>query len=170
MARPSTRGHTGPFEFNPAGLTTSLVCQRKSAKDPRIQRALDLLQQNHAPQSNNVAMALNLSSSRFRHLFKEELGVSPHHYLTWVRLHRARELLQNSFLRVKEIAALVGVNDLSHFVRDYKMRTSRSLCMSLSRFPRESLPSCRGTQSICQFRSCSIRERRSWWCQGLERT
>jgi transcriptional regulator GlxA family with amidase domain len=121
MARPSTRGHTGPFEFNPAGLTTSLVCQRKSAKDPRIQRALDLLQQNHAPQSDDLAMTLNLSPSRFRHLFKEELGISPHHYLMNARLHRARALLENSFLRVKEVAALVGVNDLSHFVRDYKM-------------------------------------------------
>ena len=92
-----------------------------AAKDPRIQRALELLQQNHPRQSAEVAMALNLSPSRFRHLFKEELGISPHHYLAWARLHRARELLENSFLRVKEVAALAGANDLSHFVRDYKM-------------------------------------------------
>src|SRR2546422_6500550 len=112
MAKHSKRGHPGPVEFNPARLTTNLVCEPKSAKDPRIQRALDLLQQNHALQSNEVAIALNLSSSRFRHLFKKELGISPHYHLTWTRLHRARELLENSFLRVKEVAALVGVNDL----------------------------------------------------------
>ena len=121
MAKHSTRGHPGPFECTPPQPTTGLLSERKSAKDPRIQRALDLLQENRVPQSDNVAMALNLSSSRFRHLFKEELGISPHHYLTSVRLRRARELLKNSFLRVKEIAALVGVNDVSHFVRDYKM-------------------------------------------------
>jgi AraC family transcriptional regulator of arabinose operon len=92
-----------------------------AAKDPRIQLALELLQQNHPRQSAEVAMAVNLSASRFRHLFKEELGVSPHHYLVYARLLQARNLLENSFLRVKEVAASVGVNDLSHFVRDYKI-------------------------------------------------
>jgi len=68
----------------------------------------------------NIAVCLNLSTSRFRHLFKEELGISPNHYLKIVRLEGAKELLENSFLRVKEITALVGSNDVSHFVRDYK--------------------------------------------------
>ena len=107
-----------------ASLVNNMPWQNGAAKDPRIQRALELLQQNYAHRNDDVAMTLNtlnLSASRFRHLFKEELGISPHHYLLCARLYRARELFENSFLRVKEIAALVGVNDLSHFVRDYKM-------------------------------------------------
>jgi hypothetical protein len=55
MAKHSKRRHPGLFEFNPARLTTSLVCERKSAKDPRIQQALDLLQQNYAPQSHELS-------------------------------------------------------------------------------------------------------------------
>lgn len=35
-------------------------------------------------------------------------------------MERARQLLLNSFLSVKEIAGVVGINDISHFVRDYK--------------------------------------------------
>jgi len=121
MAKHSTRGNLGPFQSSPAQLPTGLLSQRKSAaKDPRIQRALDLLEQHEQHHSGNIASAVNLSSSRFRHLFKEQLGVSPHHYLMNARLQRARALLANSFLRVKEVAALVGVNDVSHFVRDYK--------------------------------------------------
>ncbi len=46
--------------------------------------------------------------------------MSPKHYLRLARLEQAKELLEHSFLRVKEITALVGVNDVSHFVRDYK--------------------------------------------------
>ncbi|SRR6266705_4639031 len=110
---------------SPVASSTSLVknmpWQNGAPNDLRIQRALELLQQNYAHHSDDVAMTLNLSESRFRHLFKAELGVSPHRYLLCARFHRARELLENSFLRVKEVAVLVGVNDLSHFVRDYKM-------------------------------------------------
>jgi len=69
---------------------------------------------------SDIAADLNLSSSRFRHLFKQELGLSPKRYLKLTRLNRAKKLLENSFLRVKEITTVLGVNDVSHFVRDYK--------------------------------------------------
>src|SRR2546425_404024 len=122
MAHRSKRGHPGPSEFSPAQMTASMLSLRNvTAKDRRIQRAVELLQENHARGGDDIATSLNLSPSRFRHLFKDNLGVSPHRYLTCARLLRARDLLEKSFLRVKEVAALVGVNDLSHFVRDYKL-------------------------------------------------
>jgi len=37
-----------------------------------------------------------------------------------MRLERAKELMQGSFLSVKEVMILVGMTDLSHFVKDYK--------------------------------------------------
>ena len=48
------------------------------------------------------------------------LGVAPAQYLKQVRLRQARTLLQHSRLSIKEVAALIGANDLSHFSRDYK--------------------------------------------------
>jgi len=94
MRRRSERG-SPHFRASVEPIREVLSMRNIVPKDPRIQRALDLLQENR-PQSDNVAMALNLSASRFRHLFKEELGISPHHYLLCARLHRARELLENS--------------------------------------------------------------------------
>ena len=35
-------------------------------------------------------------------------------------MERAKDLLESSFLSVKEIAFQVGLNDESHFVRDFK--------------------------------------------------
>ena len=35
-------------------------------------------------------------------------------------MQRAQELLQNTFLSVKEVAFSIGVRDVSHFVRDFK--------------------------------------------------
>lgn len=92
------------------------------SKDPRIRRAVELLKQEHPFGGNQIAPMLNLSVSRFRHLFKEELNVSPSHYLKLARLEQAKSLIKSSFLRIKEVAALVGLNDVSHFVRDYKAR------------------------------------------------
>jgi len=104
-----TRAITGPF-----------VGSDLHAKDPRIRRALELLQQRHPKTVNEIAAKLNLSASRFRHLFKKELRVSPRRYLKLARLRQAKVLISSSFLRIKEVAAAVGVNDVSHFVRDYK--------------------------------------------------
>jgi transcriptional regulator GlxA family with amidase domain len=67
-----------------------------------------------------IAATLHISSSHLRHLFKKEVGMAPAHYVKVVRLQRAKKLLENTFLSVKEIMAEVGISDPSHFVRDYK--------------------------------------------------
>jgi AraC family transcriptional regulator of arabinose operon len=69
---------------------------------------------------SQLAAAVNLSPSRFCHLFRDETGLSPGRYLRLVRLERARQLLENTFLSVKEVMAAVGVNDPSHFARDFR--------------------------------------------------
>jgi AraC-like DNA-binding protein len=73
-----------------------------------------------------VASQVNLSASRLRHLFKEEVGLAPEQYQKFARLEVARRLLYNSFLRVKEIMSVVGISDKSHFVRDFKKAYGRT--------------------------------------------
>lgn len=69
---------------------------------------------------NSFAASMNLSVSRLRHVFKEECGVPPSRYWKLLQLRRARSLLEESFLSVKQVMADVGLSDLSHAVRDYK--------------------------------------------------
>jgi len=69
---------------------------------------------------NHFAQAVNLSAWRLCHVFKSEVGMPPIKYLRQLRMDRAKHLLETSFLSVKEIAYNVGVNDESHFVRDFK--------------------------------------------------
>ena len=66
-----------------------------------------------------LAAAVNLSPSRLAVLFRSETGVSPGRYLRCLRMERARLLLERTFLTVKEVMAFVGVNDPSHFSRDF---------------------------------------------------
>jgi AraC-like DNA-binding protein len=93
------------------------LCDLK-AKDRRIQRSLILLREFQIVR--DVARCVNISESRLRHLFKREIGISPGHYLKLCRLERGKQLIESSFLSVKEITALVGLTDVSHFVREYK--------------------------------------------------
>ena len=67
-----------------------------------------------------LAQSVNLSIWRLSHVFRSAVGMSPIHYLRFLRMERAKYLLETSFLSVKEIAYQVGVRDESHFVRDFK--------------------------------------------------
>lgn len=66
------------------------------------------------------AQSVNLSVWRLCHIFKSDVGMPPIRYLRLLRMERAKALLESSFLSVKEIAYQVGLNDESHFVRDFK--------------------------------------------------
>jgi CheY-like chemotaxis protein/AraC-like DNA-binding protein len=72
------------------------------------------------PSLSEMAQVVNLSPSRLRYLFKREIGIAPGHYLRAFRLERAKELLETTFLSVKEIISSIGVNDQSHFIREFK--------------------------------------------------
>lgn len=67
-----------------------------------------------------VARAVNLSTPRLRYLFKAETGTTPARHLKSLRMRKARELLEKTFLNVKQIMFEVGVNDMSHFARDFR--------------------------------------------------
>lgn len=67
-----------------------------------------------------MAYAVNLSTSHFYHLFKSETGMAPTRYVKEFRMSKAKELLETTFMSVKEIVTLIGAHDGSHFVRDFK--------------------------------------------------
>lgn len=69
---------------------------------------------------SEMASSVQLSPSHLRHLFKNETGTSLARYLRDLRLAQAKELLETAFLSVKQVATKVGINDVSHFVRNFK--------------------------------------------------
>ena len=80
------------------------------------------------------AQSVNLSVWRLCHIFKSDVGMPPMRYLRLLRMERAKVLLESSFLSVKEIAFQVGLNDESHFVRDFKSTYGYSPALYRSRF------------------------------------
>ena len=69
---------------------------------------------------SEFAQSVNLSVWRLCHVFKTDVGMPPMRYLRLLKMERAKDLLESSFLSVKEIGFRVGLTDESHFVRDFK--------------------------------------------------
>jgi transcriptional regulator GlxA family with amidase domain len=90
--------------------------------DYRVQKVIALMEEHlHQGQSaRSLAKDVNLSSSRLHQVFKREIGLPPATYLRLLRMKRAKELLETSYLSVKEVMTRVGVLDESHFVRAFK--------------------------------------------------
>jgi AraC-like DNA-binding protein len=73
--------------------------------------------------AQSLARELNISYSSFRHTFHQHTGSSPHQYLLELRLARARNLLEQTALTIKEIAQQAGFEDEHYFCRFFKLKT-----------------------------------------------
>ncbi|MFZ6001055.1 MAG: helix-turn-helix domain-containing protein [Bacteroidota bacterium] len=63
-----------------------------------------------------------VSIFHFSRLFKSIMRVSPYQYLSGIRLHHAKVLLESTHQTVTQIAFQCGYNSLEHFVTAYKQR------------------------------------------------
>lgn len=90
--------------------------------DRRVQTAIDLIKMNLQTEIlfDDVAKSLNISPSRLRYLFKNQVGMSPSQYIKNLKMQKAKELVETTFLNAKQIMTLLGINDQSHFTRDFK--------------------------------------------------
>jgi len=68
----------------------------------------------------HLAAMVNLSSSHYSALFKRQTGYAPIDYFIRLRLHQACQLLDNTDLSVKEVAAALGYDDPFYFSRIFK--------------------------------------------------
>jgi AraC family transcriptional regulator of arabinose operon len=81
-----------------------------------------------------LAARLRLSPSRFEHLFERETGQTFKSFLRAIRMASAKNMLQDSTLRIKEVAAAVGYSDVSNFAHHFRKQYGRSPSQSRSPF------------------------------------
>ena len=99
---------------------------RESEK--RINRILEVIYRNISTDISidDLARECCLSPGHFSHLFKEIVGVSPHSYIIFLRMDKARDLLINTRLPIREVGELVGCPDQNYFSRLFKKHTGMS--------------------------------------------
>jgi AraC-like DNA-binding protein len=72
--------------------------------------------------AEKMARQLGIGYSYFRREFKKQTGFSPRQYQIEVRLRRAKELLRNTDLTVKEISERLGYHSPYHLSLDFSKR------------------------------------------------
>jgi transcriptional regulator GlxA family with amidase domain len=62
-----------------------------------------------------LAIVAHLSIRQLNELFRTQIGMTPHHYLTELRMQESWRLLEQSDLNIQRIADAVGYGSLSSF-------------------------------------------------------
>ena len=89
-----------------------------------ISKARFLLQESIETPLNMDEMVkeLPMGYSKFRKVFKSEVGISPNQYHLNLRLNRAKELLLTTDLTINEIAYKTGFSSIFYFSRLFKRK------------------------------------------------
>lgn len=105
-------------------ITAAKLQQRETFFHTEInwQKILDYIDENSSGEIDFAALAArnHYSYDRFRHLFREHFGISPHSYLTNQRIEHAKRLLKNSAFSLTDIAYDCGFNNSSQFSNVFK--------------------------------------------------
>lgn len=70
----------------------------------------------------NIASGMNMSYSWFRRVFKEYTGFAPFQYIQELKMHKAKEILTNTQLSIKEISFKLGYENPDCFFIAFKKR------------------------------------------------
>ena len=93
----------------------------------KIGQAKVMIQDNYMNISpEEIASKLCLSYSSFRKTFKEYTGFSPARFINLVRMSKAKELLTNTTMSIKEVAYHVGYNNHDYVFTAFRHMTGRT--------------------------------------------
>ncbi len=73
-----------------------------------------------------LAMTAHVSSYHLCRLFKHSIGMPPIKYVNYIRIDKAKKLLQQHQLKISEVADMVGFHDYNYFSRLFKQYTQQS--------------------------------------------
>lgn len=96
--------------------------RHRMAKDSRIRFLIEKIHTDLNEQFSigQLAQSVQLSPSRLSRLFQKEVGMTPLEYLRLVKMRVVRHMLRTTTLKQKQILAITGITDRSHFSRQFK--------------------------------------------------
>lgn len=103
---------------------TAIAGVQSDKTNPIIQKACKYIEENLDKDVSLEQLANYLGCSPFylSKLFKEERGSNYISYVTELRLEKAKKLLGNDSLIIKEITSMVGYNDQNYFSKLFKQK------------------------------------------------
>jgi AraC-like DNA-binding protein/ligand-binding sensor protein len=110
------------FAEHLALIANQIALQQANVDSPIVERAKGYIasHQSEPITLEQISRALNVSTFYFCRVFKQTTGLTFKDYLSRVRIEKAKILLQDSRLRVSEIAYDVGFQTITHFNRIFR--------------------------------------------------
>lgn len=103
----------------------NMITKKEEHENQLVVRAQNYIQENYQKDLSldEVSRQMDLSPYYFSKLFKEETGSNFVEYVTNLRIRKAKELLANDGMSMKEICVSVGYSDPNYFSRIFKKNT-----------------------------------------------
>lgn len=107
--------------FHSDGKAQPGVPMELKCSDNTVQRALVIMEQEIESTLliGDVAQRLSVSRRTLEERFRKAIGMSPLQAMSHLKMHRAKQLLQDRTLRISEVAVATGFCDTSHFTRTF---------------------------------------------------
>ena len=111
-----------PFNFEELRSIIENVLRPHELEIPPMNRAIDFIDEYYCQpiSARDVAREVGLSLSYVQHIFKKGVGKSITNYIQELRVEKAKELLSDHSLRIKEIATKTGFNNQYYFFKVFK--------------------------------------------------
>jgi len=86
-------------------------------------KIIDYVRDNYSDSNlclNSIAVMFSVTPSYITRYFKDQTGYPLIQYVDMLRLEKAKELLKESDLRLKELVSKIGYIDETNFIRKFK--------------------------------------------------
>ncbi len=111
--------------------------KNKDRKKFEVKKARNLLDDCIYQKVNieDLAKELNISQRQFHDTFKTNYGLTPKHYLKYIKLNAIRRelLVASADINISDIAFKYGFTHMSHFAQEYKKMFSKLPSESLKK-------------------------------------
>jgi YesN/AraC family two-component response regulator len=101
-------------------ITNSNKMQKTLSFEDKVMNFIEEHYDNSSLTLSSIAEHFNLNEKYFATLFKKQTGITVYSYLTKIRMKEAHKILQESNLKVYEVATKVGFYSVNSFSRTYK--------------------------------------------------
>jgi YesN/AraC family two-component response regulator len=107
---------------NEGNKSKQMLAEKENLPLSTIDRILDYIEKTPLDQITlkEAAETIHINPSYLSQLFKQQLNKKFVDYITELRIEESKRLLQNTTLRMSEIAERVGYSDLAYFSNNFK--------------------------------------------------
>ncbi|SDM61597.1 response regulator [Bacillus sp. OK048] len=107
---------------NQVKMSETSIPEKETLPLSTIERVMDYIKKTPLDQITlkEAAESIHINPSYLSQLFKQQLNKKFVDYITELRIEEGKRLLQNTSLRMSEIAERVGYSDLAYFSNNFK--------------------------------------------------